>query len=185
VTAARTEDEAKDGADDARLLSRMARGENEALAELYDRHAGLLYGLLLKLLRDAKDAEDALQDVFLGAWQDAARFDPERGSGVAWLVMRARSGALDRLRRAGVRRAEALPDADALPALERQSPEERLAVRAALAELPEDVGTVLLQTYFLGRTAREIAAELGVPEGTVRSRLARGLAILAVGLDER
>src|SRR5262245_23313909 len=83
---------------DARLVSRMAAGDQGALSELYDRHRGLVFALTLRVLRDRAEAEAALTDVFLQAWRGAAGFDDVRGSVAAWLVMLARSRAIDRVR---------------------------------------------------------------------------------------
>jgi RNA polymerase sigma-70 factor (ECF subfamily) len=170
--------------DDAELVGAMARGDADALAALYDRHSALLYAAALRVLRSEGDAEDLLHDVFLEVWAEAGRFDPSRGSVRTWLLVKMRGRALDRLRRdrRRTRLAEQVDDVErtlvrvALSA--EASAERRLTLREALIEVPEDVRVVVESLVVLGLTARELAETLGLPEGTVRSRLARGLSVL-------
>ena len=99
--------QATEGETDAELVGRMARGDRSALGALYGRHAGRLLGLLLKILGDRAESEDLLHDVFLEAWRRAGDYSAERGSVAAWLVLRARSRAIDRRR--SVPRARSVP----------------------------------------------------------------------------
>ncbi|HEX6766586.1 MAG TPA: sigma factor, partial [Polyangiaceae bacterium] len=94
------EKRAADAETDADIVARMARGDRAALGELYGRHAGRVLALLLKILGDRAEAEDLLHDVFLETWRHAAAYSPERGTVAAWLVLRARSRAIDRRRSA-------------------------------------------------------------------------------------
>jgi RNA polymerase sigma-70 factor (ECF subfamily) len=165
-----------DAADaDAALVAAMAAGDREALAELYARHAGLLLGLALRIVRERREAEDLLHDVFLEAWRSAKDFDPRRGRVRTWLAIRMRSRALDHQksarvsRNAGDQALAALVD-DARP----QDPDHG-RVRTALAQLGPDQRTVLELAYFEGLSCSEIAARLAIPVGTVKSRLAAGL----------
>ncbi|HWX24202.1 MAG TPA: sigma-70 family RNA polymerase sigma factor, partial [Vicinamibacteria bacterium] len=94
------------------ILRQLAAGDRRVLGELYDRYAGLVNGLALRILKDRSDAEDVVQDVFVQVWRQADRFDPSRGTPEAWLCTMARTRALDRLRRRVARREDA---ADAIP----------------------------------------------------------------------
>ena len=167
---------------DAELMRRAATGDVQAFAAMYDRHASAALALLRRMLGLGSEAQDLLHDVFLEAWQDIREYDPTRGSARTWLLVRARSRALDRLqRRAREQRSRsawlAPPQAPAHAAAERT--DQRVALRAALAALDVHVRATLELTYFEGLTADEIAAHMQVPAGTVKSRLARGLSQLA------
>src|SRR4029453_14920858 len=98
------------------LLGRLTAGDSRALGEVYDRYAGLVNGLALRILRDRTEAEDVVQEVFVQIWRQAGRFDPARGSPEAWICTMARTRALDRLRRRASRREEAGAEASAEPA---------------------------------------------------------------------
>ncbi len=151
------------------LVQRLAARDAGALAEFYDRFAGLVNALALRILRDTADAEDVVQEVFLQAWRQADRFDPRRGTPEAWLCTIARTRALDRLRRRASRReepAEAAPAAVAAP-----RPVEALAVRRALETLSEDQRRALELAYYEGLTQSEIAARLEEPLGTIKTRI--------------
>ncbi|HKY35398.1 MAG TPA: sigma factor [Polyangiaceae bacterium] len=167
---------------DSELIAEIARGKQACLGLLYDRHAGLLLGVLTRILGDAQEAEDVLHEVFLEVWQRAADYDPERGSVRAWLVTRARSRGLDRLRALG--RARALP-AGALPveAPLPPSPAEVISMRRALARLAPELRVLLELGYFGGMSSAEIAAHEQLAIGTVKSRVARTLAELRESLQ--
>jgi RNA polymerase sigma-70 factor (ECF subfamily) len=163
-----------------RLLQRLAAGDAGALAEFFDRHAGLVNALALRILRDGADAEDVVQEVFLQAWRQAERFDPRRGTIEAWLCTIARTRALDRLRRKASRRedpAEAAPAPTLGP-----RPVETLAVRDALRSLSPDQRHALELAYYEGLTQSEIAARLQVPLGTIKTRIRTGLMRLRAAL---
>jgi len=151
------------------LLRRLTGGDAAALGEFYDRYAGLVNGLALRILRNPAEAEDVVQEVFVQVWRQAERFDPARGSPEAWLCTIARTRALDRLRRRASRRedpADAAPGASAPPRTE-----EALAVRKALEGLSADQRHALELAYYEGLTHTEIAARLGEPLGTVKTRI--------------
>lgn len=181
---------ASSGADDedVELVRAIAAGDRAGLATLYDRYAPILLGLAMRLLRDRREAEDLLHDVFLEVWRQARDYDPDRGSVRSWLLMRLRSRALDRLKSAGYARVVSLdgsPPRDEPVSLEADpalGPDCAL-VRRALAELPTDQRTVLELSYFEGLSLSEIAEKLGVPIGTIKSRLARALGRLREELD--
>jgi RNA polymerase sigma-70 factor (ECF subfamily) len=151
------------------LLSRLAGGDPLALGEFYDRFAGLVNALALRIVRDAAEAEDVVQEVFVQAWRQAARFDPSRGTPEAWLCTMARTRALDRLRRRTARRED---PAESGPApVERPPTEDGIAVRKALETLSADQRRALELAYYEGLTQSEIASRLGEPLGTIKTRI--------------
>ncbi len=171
-----------DDAEDEVLVAAMAAGDRAALATLYERHGSLLLGLALRIVRERREAEDLLHDVFLEAWRTAKDFDPKRGRVRTWLAIRMRSRALDLQKSARVSRntgdggLELLVDeADAA------SPDHG-RVRRALAELGTDQRRVLELAYFEGLSCTEIAERIAIPVGTVKSRIAAGLDRLRSGL---
>ena len=151
------------------LIARIASGDQGALGVFYDRYAGLVNGLALRILRDTSDAEDVVQEVFVQAWRQADRFDPGRGSPEAWLSTLARTRALDRLRRRVSRREEPSEAAPGTTATPRNV--EVLAVRKALADLSENQRKALELAYYEGLTQSEIAERLGEPLGTIKTRI--------------
>jgi RNA polymerase sigma-70 factor (ECF subfamily) len=162
---------------DTELIFQIARGQQASLGILYDRHSGLLLAVLVRVLSDAQEAEDVLHEVFLEVWEHASDFDPSRGSVRAWLVMRARSRGLDRLRALG--RARTVP-ADAAPAEAPPlpAPADTLSVRRALSNLAPELRILLELGYFEGMSSAEIADHEQLAIGTVKSRVARALAEL-------
>jgi RNA polymerase sigma-70 factor (ECF subfamily) len=162
---------------DAELLRRIADRRQEALAVLYDRFAPLLLALTRRILGNGADAEEVVQETFLQVWAQAGRYDPKRSSVPTWLVLLARSRAIDLLRSRGVREravagvaAEARADAspEGPRAVWYEERRERLA--KALAALPEQQRQVLERTFYLGMSQREIAEATGTPLGTVKTR---------------
>ena len=168
--------------DDAGLMERLARGDDRALGELYRRHANAIFAFGRRLLNDA-ESEDLVHDVFLEAWRNAASYDRQRGSVRVWLLVRARSRALDRLRR----RASALRPAPERVEAHDPVPELELArdVRESLAALGDDQREAIVLAFYDGLTHDEIAARLGNPVGTVKSRIRRGLIELRTALRAR
>ena len=176
---------------DAELLKAIVRGDEAALAACYDRYRLILFSLILRILHDRQEAEDVLQEVFLQVWRRARDFDESRGRAFTWLVTIARSRALDRLRANASRarlatEAEQEPRADIGDAAEEALKSEAGAVvRRALAELPEEQRRALFMAYFEGLTQTEIAARLGDPLGTVKTRMRSGLMKLRELLRQR
>jgi len=170
---------------DSELLRAVARGDEAAFARVYDRYAPILLGLMLRILRSRPEAEDVLQEVFLQVWQQARSFDPARGRAFTWLATLARSRAIDRLRAVDSRERAAQRSVEdgQPPAAESQlwADEEAIraeraeAVRAALAELPEEQRQVLVLAYLDGMSQSEIAAAKNQPLGTVKTRTRTGL----------
>lgn len=172
-----------DDVDEARLVSAVVAGDREALALLYDRHAGRLAGLVTRILGDAAQAEDLVHDVFVEAWHHAHEFDPDRGTVRAWLTTRARSRALDRIghRERGARVAalvkgetpRALADERVL-----ESGHDAGILRGVLGHLPAELVAVIEGAYFDGLSASDLAERFSIPVGTVKSRLARAIGML-------
>ena len=168
----------------ADLLTRIVAGDREAFGAFYDLHAPVLFGFCVRILRDARDAEDVLQETFVQVWRDARRFDVARASVRGWLFTIARSRALDRWRsrRSTEKRITATdaPDLErtAGAAGEEASADVRDFVERALAQLGENEQSVLRLAYFEGCTQEEIAERLDEPLGTVKSRTRSALAKL-------
>src|SRR5205823_6048171 len=166
------------------LIRRMAGGDREALAAFYDLYAPLAFGLLRRMLRDVDEAAEVLQDVFWELWRGAGEYDPRRGSPEAWVTVRARSRGIDRVR--SVRRREemlvaplnetaaAVPEAMANPGA---LVEEREMVRGFLRELPAEQREAIALAYLQGMTQSQISAHLGLPLGTVKTRMRLGLGL--------
>jgi len=160
---------------DLECLLRVQSGDSRALADLYDRHTPLLYSLALRIVRDAAEAEEVLQEAWLQVWKSASSYDPRRGTVTGWLVTLARSRALDRYRSmASRKRAEGRPEveAGAAPPDPAASPQQRQLnerVNVALGGLDPQQREVLQLAYFGGLSQSEIAARLGAPLGTVKS----------------
>ena len=171
--------------DDLALIGRMAAGSESALSALYDRWHGVVSALADRILADADEADDVVEETFWQAWRNAGRFDASRGSVQTWLLTIARTRSLDRLR-ARRRRREQSADADgpdSSPSIASLAPdpaadastgaeqgEQRKFVRAALAELPAEQRTTLELAYFGGLSQSEIAARMHEPLGTVKTR---------------
>lgn len=166
---------------DAELVGALARGDEQALGELYRRHARAVYGLARRVLGDGSEAEDLVQEVFVHLWEHPERVDPERGSVRTYLLTRTHSRAVDTVRSRAARARREERDARAAPLttsdLEREVWELALAERMsrAVAALPPQERAAIELAYFEGRTYREVAAALSEPEGTVKSRIRRGL----------
>jgi RNA polymerase sigma-70 factor, ECF subfamily len=167
---------------DRQCMDRLRAGDLQALEELYDRHAPMLYALVMRIVGRAADAEEVLQDIWVHAWKRAETWEPGRGTVAAWLLTLARSRAIDRIRSMSARRrAETAAPAPEAPA-ERDEPaantadrQRRERIAAAMATLTPQHREVLELGYFGGLSQSEIAARLGAPLGTVKSWTRQGL----------
>lgn len=174
---------------DAELVLAMARGDSTALGLLYDRHAPLMSALCQRIAGGAAEAQDLVHEVFLEAWRRAADYDPARGSVRSWLLLRARSRALDLRKSARVSRRASGDDRSFFDELGDPSQEpsrgaDHSKVQHALLALPLDQQRVLALGYFEGLSSSEIAERLAIPIGTVKSRTAAALAALRLALLE-
>jgi RNA polymerase sigma-70 factor, ECF subfamily len=185
--------------EDLALLQRIAVRDEQALAELYDRHSALAYGLILRVLRDPADADDVLQETFVRVWSRADTYDPSLGSPAAWLTRIARNRAIDRLRAKRVRRDIAVdpgvtPEGQPapLPEPEDHVTPERIAedsatataLRAAMLFLPAAQRQLIEAAFFEGYTHNELATRFGVPLGTVKTRIRTGLTTMRGRLEQ-
>jgi len=172
---------------DILLLERIVARDPRAVGDLYDRHHRLLYGLIVRILRDRGEAEDVLQDVFVQAWTRADTYNVTLGSPAGWLVRIARNRAIDRLRSNAVR----ARIVDAAPLPEPVNPEARVtaddqqrAVAQALDALPPEQRELIVQAYFLGLTQSQLSARFKLPLGTVKTRIRAGMLALRQQLQQ-
>lgn len=167
---------------DEALVALVARADEEALAELYDRFGRVAYGLALRIVRDPALAEDAVQEGFLAVWRSAARFVAERAKASTWILTLIHRRAVDLVRREQPRRAEPLelaPDeAGADTEEEAWRRLRRARIQEALKGLPDKQREALELAYYGGFTQSELADRLGEPLGTIKSRMFSGLANL-------
>jgi RNA polymerase sigma-70 factor (ECF subfamily) len=171
---------------DEALVALVARSDEVALGELYDRFGRTAYGLARRILRDDSLAEDAVQDAFMSVWRGAGRFVPERAKASTWLLTLVHRRAVDLVRREDRRRAEPLELAgevatDDDPAWQRL---ERERILDALRRLPDPQREAIELAYYGGFTQSELADRLGQPIGTIKSRMFTGLARLRELLHE-
>ena len=174
--------------DVADRADRRLGGDEAVLADIYQRHGSVVFNLAMRVTRDRSAAEEVTQAVFLDVWRRPERFDPTRGSLRSWLAMLAHHRSVDWVREEAARRRRELRCFETrvahLPDLEDTVAATLGAerVRCALSDLCETERTAIGLAYFGGRTYRQVAQELGVPEGTVKSRIRTGLAHLATAL---
>jgi RNA polymerase sigma-70 factor (ECF subfamily) len=170
---------------DGQLLDRVRRGEEQAMATLYDRYSKLVYSVALRVLRDPASAEDVLQDVFLGVWRRPERFVSARGSLGGWLAVVARNRSIDMLRRR--RPSEQIEEVylaspfDLADEAQRNTLMQR--ARAIILHLPLEQRKTLEMAYFDGLTHSEIAEITGDPLGTVKTRIRSALLSLRKELE--
>ena len=174
---------------DQEMIARIGRGDQNAFSALYDRLSGPLYSLALRMLGDASDAQDALQEVFVQIWSRSATYDPEKSSVFSWAVLLTRSRAIDRLRARDRRlRVVVASGADESKVAEAtdasmvesaadtaEKSDDAARVRYVLNNLPSEQRQAIDLAFFGHLTHHEIAARLGQPLGTVKARIRRGL----------
>jgi RNA polymerase sigma-70 factor (ECF subfamily) len=183
------------GREQAALVAAMGRGDQAAMAALYDQLSGPLYSLAHRMLGDTGEAQDLTQDIFLQLWRTAASYEPSRGSVFSWAATLTRNRAIDRIRMRQ-RRGELL--AQAAPELQPSAPggeadsagslwiqEKAAAVRQALGGIAPDQQQAIELAFFGGLTQQEIAARLNEPLGTIKARIRRGLLKLKDRLPTR
>ncbi|WP_214415459.1 sigma-70 family RNA polymerase sigma factor [Sphaerisporangium fuscum] len=176
--------------DDRALHQRVVGGDENALGELHERLYPLVLGLALRITRDRAVAEDIVQEVFVTFWERPLAFDPDKGTLRSWLATIAHRRAVDHVRTEERRRVSALAPRLAEP--DDPSPleewvlaaDEAARVRRAVSDLPGEIREAIELAYYRGRTYRQAAEELGLPEGTVKSRIRLGLRRLAGELAE-
>lgn len=169
---------------DLALMKRIAKGEESAVVELYDRFGSLVYRLAYQAMPSRDEAEDAVQEVFVRLWKTADRYDPSRAALVTWVLLITRRHLVDRLRRSQsrikpVKMSEEIrpPIAEPVDAgtMDLEKSERYAALLAKVATLPELQRTVVMRAYLGGQTLRQIGEELDTPIGTVKSALSRAL----------
>jgi RNA polymerase sigma-70 factor (ECF subfamily) len=169
---------------DIDAIRRVAEGDADALAALYDRHSRIVYSLAFRIMGDASDAEEVTQDVFAQVWRQASRYDTTRGAVVAWMLMMTRSRAIDRLRsRRGLppvapdswRGLTEMIDPAEGPELMTLTADQVARVRDALNALPLSQRLAIQLAFYEGLTHVEIAERLEEPLGTVKTRIRLGL----------
>jgi RNA polymerase sigma-70 factor, ECF subfamily len=174
---------------DVTLIERIVAREARAVADLYDRHSRLLYGLILRILRDRSEADEVLQDVFVVVWNRAETYDVALGSPAAWLVRIARNRAIDRLRAntARMRAVESAPvelRSSENPEVSAQLAEQQRVIARALDAIPREQRDLIEAAYYLGHTQSELAERHNLPLGTVKTRIRTGLLMLRQQLSQ-
>ncbi len=179
--------------DDQAAVARMSRGDSSGLDELYRRHGTSVYSLALRVVGNPADAEDVSQEVFAQVWRAAQQYDRTRGAVAAWLLVIARTRALDRVRRRRTSPAPSLDESvlDNIPSpgpsveLIAATGQQAMLARAALEHLSVDQRTAVELAYFEGLTHREIAERTSTPLGTIKTRIRTALQQLREAMSVR
>lgn len=174
------------------LLPAVARGDADAVQACLDRYGALVWSLARRMCRSGADAEDAVQEIFISVWKNAGRFDSEKGSEVTFIATIARRRLIDRMRHAGRRPTEANIDAGGGMAVSEDRVDAPVAMRdevavasRAMAELSEEQRRVLQMSIGYGLSHEKIAEATGIPLGTVKTHIRRGLIRVRALLEEQ
>jgi RNA polymerase sigma-70 factor (ECF subfamily) len=163
--------------DDRVILERVQAGDQQAMAEIFERHSRMAYSVALRVLHDPAQAEDVIQEVFFHVWKNPKAFAPDRGSLAAWLAVVTRNRAIDALRKR--RPSDPLEEATIVSTTDIAGQVEQTAmleqVRGAISKLPDDQRKSLELAFFGGMTHAEIAAQSGEPLGTIKTRIRTAL----------
>jgi len=182
---------------DQKLMQEIADKQKWAFSIIYDRHSAMLFGLALKILHDRSSAEDVLQELFLSVWEKADKFKTERGNAVAWMTILCRNKCIDKLRKLEVnkQRSTELDEESVIQVKAHQSSDDQFdlagqailqkSVAEAMAELPGEQKQLIEMAFFSGFTQSEIAGELKLPLGTVKTRIRSGMKKLHDILKEK
>ena len=170
------------------LMGKIAQGDQRAFAAFYDAMSGAVFGTVLRVLRDRQQSEEVTQEAFVAMWSAAPTWDPQRGSAATFILTIARRRAIDRVRseEARKRREETATTIEVTPdvAHERiESEETSSEMRQRLLQLPEDQRVVIDLAFYEGHTQQEISDKLGVPLGTVKSRMSVGMSKLRRAME--
>ena len=178
------------GIEVGQLLAEVADGSREAFERLYTRTSAKLFGICLRLLPDRSEAEDVLQDVYVGIWHKAGQFDPARASAIAWLAMVARNKAIDRLRSMPAANRQSSGDAlewvadpSASPLQDAEASNDRARLDRCMEQLDGQRRALIRTAFFDGATYEELAQRIGSPLGTVKSWIRRSLLQLRACLE--
>ena len=169
---------------DVELLGRIASQDRAAFAEFYDRHATLMFSVASKILNNASEAEDVLQETFVQVWQKARNFNPKLGKASSWVAIMVRNKAIDRIR-ASQRRSRLADEAGAEFSIVSEvsdtaneailGHDKAKLIQSAIVELPVEQRRDIELAYFSGLTQDEISKKLNEPLGTIKARIRRGL----------
>ena len=171
------------------MLVNVAKGDEQAFAELYRATSPRVYGVIVRMIHDRGEAEDILQEIYATAWRRADTFDPARGSAITWLITLGRNRTIDRMRQhreelLGENDPAEIADEAPTPASAAEFSEERRRLEQCLERLEPQQGRAVREAFFTGATYSELAQRLAVPLGTMKSWIRRSLMQLKICLEQ-